>query len=95
MYASQHRCFVCILDEREGTMTQQRLVQLSLAGTILLSLLIGVYLFASRRLPRRGSNRKVVQHTVEKKPDEVLKYWTADKMRNAKPAEMPRVDAHD
>lgn len=34
-----------------------------------------------------------VKHTTETPPDEALKYWTADKMRKAKPAPMPHVNA--
>ena len=33
------------------------------------------------------------KHKVETPPDEALKYWTADKMRKAKPAPMPHVNA--
>lgn len=32
-----------------------------------------------------------VRHKVKTPPDEALKYWTADKMRKAKPAPQPRV----
>lgn len=74
---------------------QQRFIQPFLVGAILLSLLVGVYLFASRRFARRGPARKIVKHTVDKNPDDALKYWTADKMRGAQPAPMPNVEAHE
>jgi hypothetical protein len=83
------------MKERGMMSQQQRLVQLSLVGTILLSLLVGVYLFASRRFGKRGPARKIVKHTVDKNPDDALKYWTADKMRAAQPAPMPNVEAHE
>ncbi len=73
----------------------QRLVQLSLVGAILLSLLVGVYLFAGKRFAKRGPARKIVKHTVDKNPDDALKYWTADKMRGAQPAPMPNVEAQE
>ncbi len=73
---------------------QYRRVPLPLMGTVLFGLLIGVYLFAWKR--KRSSKRNaatVVGHRVEKQPDDVLKHWTADKMRDAKPAPLPQVDA--
>lgn len=59
-----------------------------------MSLLIGIYLFAWKR--KRSSKRNaasVIGHRVEKHPDDVLKHWTADKMRDAQPAPLPKVDA--
>ncbi len=77
-------------------MSQQlRLVQLPLVGVILLCVLVGVYLFASRRFAKHGPAGKIIKHTVDKNPDDALKYWTADKMRDAKPAPMPNVNVHD
>jgi hypothetical protein len=77
-------------------MSQQlKLVQLPLVGVILLCVLVGVYLFASRRFSKHGPARKIIKHTVDKNPDDALKYWTADKMRDAKPAPMPNVNVHD
>lgn len=38
------------------------------------------------------SEPPVAKHAAETSPDEALKYWTADKMRKAKPAPMPHVD---
>lgn len=72
---------------------QQRLIYLPLLGTILLCLLAGIYLAASKRFSKRGAPARVVKHTVETPADEVLKYWTADKMRDARPARMPVVNA--
>lgn len=70
---------------------QQRRIQLPLIGAMLLCLLVGVYLFAVRRLGKRGPASKVAQHTVETSPEDALKYWTEDNKRKAKPVEMPNV----
>jgi len=72
---------------------QQRLIQLSLIGTILVCLLVGVYLFACKRFLKRDPSITVIKHSVETDPDEALKYWTADKMRGAKGADLPNVNA--
>ncbi|MCW2937212.1 MAG: hypothetical protein JWN00_197 [Actinomycetia bacterium] len=32
---------------------------------------------------------QAVVHTVTEKPSDVIKYWTPDRIRNAKPADMP------
>lgn len=74
---------------------QQSLIQLPLVGAILLCLFVGVYLFAAKRFAKRGASATIVKHPVETPSDDALKYWTVDKMRKAKPAEMPHVDAPD
>ena len=71
------------------------LIQLSLAGTVLLGLLIGLYLVAGRRFPKPDPSGTVIRHSIDTHPDDVLKYWTANKMRNAKPAEMPNITSLD
>ncbi len=73
---------------------QQRLIQLSLVGTILLCLLVGVYLFACKRFSKPDRS-VVIKHSVETPSDDALKYWTADKMRDAKAADLPNVNALD
>lgn len=71
---------------------QPKLIQLSLVGTFLLCMLIGVYLVAcSRRFSKPDPADTIIKHSVDTHPDEALKYWTADKMRNAKPANLPNV----
>jgi hypothetical protein len=72
---------------------QQGLIYLPLGGTILLCLLVGVYLFAWKRFSKSTPSTKIVKHSVDTPSDEALKYWTADKMRNAKPAPLPEVNA--
>jgi hypothetical protein len=72
---------------------QQKLISLPLGGAILLCLFVGIYLFALKRFSKQGPSGRILKHSVETPADEALKYWTADKMRNAKPAKMPNVDA--
>ena len=74
---------------------QQRLIYLPLVGTVLLCLLVGVYLAAWKRFSKSTHSNKVTKHTVETPPDDVLKYWTADRMRNAKAAPLPKVNILD
>ena len=82
------------LKER-AVMSQQRIIYLPLVGTIILCLLIGVYLAASKRFSKSTPSKKVTKHRIETSPDEALKYWTADRMRNAKAAPLPRVNTLD
>jgi len=70
---------------------QQKRLQLALVGIVLLSLLVGVYLAVWKR-PSKG-DPAIIKHPVDTSPEDALKYWTADRMRNAKPAELPTVDA--
>lgn len=74
---------------------QQRRNRPLLAGAILLCLLIGLYLAASKRFSKSTSTGKVVKHSVETPAEDVLKYWTVDNMRKAKPAPMPHISAPD
>jgi len=74
---------------------QQRLIRLPLVGTVLLCLLVGVYLFASKRFSKPAPSARIIKHPVETPADDTLKYWTADKMRDAEPAPLPNVDAPD
>ena len=71
---------------------QKRPVYLSLMSTIILSLLIGVFLFARKRVKKSKSSSTITKHSVETSPEDTIKYWTADKMRDAKPAPMPEVN---
>ncbi len=72
---------------------QKRLIYIPLVGTILLCLLIGVYLAAGKRRSKSDPSGKIIKHSVETPSEDALKYWTADKKRKAKPAEMPKVNA--
>ena len=75
---------------------QQRRISLPLAGAVLLCLLIGVYLVAwKKRDAKPDPSAKIIRHPVETNPADALKYWTKDKMRKAKPAPMPNVNAPD
>ena len=72
-----------------------RFIQMPLIGMILLCLLVSLYLFAWKRLSKKKRSSTIVKHKVGKNADDTLKYWTADKMRNAKATNMPNVDALD
>jgi hypothetical protein len=72
---------------------QQRFIYLSLVGTTLLCLLVGVYLLAWKRFSKSGSSDTIIKHPVETPSEDVLKYWTKDKMRNARAARMPNTNA--
>jgi hypothetical protein len=74
---------------------QQRLMYLPLVGTVLLCLLVGLSLAAWKRFSKSTPSNKVTKHTVETPPDEALKYWTADRIRNAKAAPLPKVNSVD
>ncbi|MFL5655042.1 MAG: hypothetical protein ACJ8CB_12815 [Ktedonobacteraceae bacterium] len=72
---------------------QYKRIQLPLVGTILLCLLVGVYLLAWKRFSKPDPSSTISKHSVDTHPDDTLKYWTADKMRHAKPAHLPNVNA--
>jgi hypothetical protein len=77
---------------RDKMPIQKKSFQLPLIGTILLFLLAGLYLFASKRFSKSDSSNPVTKHKVDTSSEETLKYWTVDKMRNAKPADLPTTD---
>jgi hypothetical protein len=80
------------MKERSTMSLQPRLIQLSLVSSVLLGLLIGVYLVAtSRRFSKRDPAGAIIKHPVDAPPNDALEYWTEDKMRNAKPANLPNV----
>src|SRR5258708_34566587 len=81
------------LKERIMMSRQQKLIRLPLVGTILLCLLVGGYLFAWKRFSKPAPSATIVKHAVETPADETLKYWTADKMRNANAAPLQHVNA--
>jgi len=72
---------------------QFRRFQLVIVGAILLCLLGGVYLFAARRSSKPDPS--VERHTVDNSPGDALKYWTAERMRKAKPAKLPHIKGGD
>jgi len=74
---------------------QQRLIYLPLVGTILLCLLVGMYLVASKRFSKPARAARIIKHGVETPAEEALTYWTADKMSHAKAAPLPQVKAVD
>ena len=74
---------------------QQRLVLLPLVGTAILGLLVGVYLAVWKWFSQPEPVEPIAKHSVDTSADDALKYWTAKKMRKAKPAPMPHVGAPD
>lgn len=64
-------------------------------GAILLGLFASLYLLVSKVFGKSRAVKGVEHHKSATHPDAALKYWTADKMRHAKPAELPQVDASD
>jgi hypothetical protein len=72
---------------------QPRLIQLSVVGTALLGLIVGVYLVTYKRFSRQ--NPTIIKHSVDTSPDDALKYWTGERMRNAQPAHMPNITSLD
>ena len=66
---------------------QQRRTQLMLAGIILLGLLMGLGLFAGKRNRKAAS----VKHTIKTPAEDVLNYWTEERMRKARPVDLPHL----
>ena len=83
------------LKERGMMSRQQRLIYLPLVGTILLCLLVCVFLAAWKRFSKPDPSITIIKHSVDTPSDDALKYWTADKMRNAKAAPLPNVNTLD
>ena len=81
-----------IIFAKEGSIMSRfsRFLQISLIGTILFG-----FLAAWRRRSKSGARDTVIQHTVDKRANDVLAYWTPDKMRQAEGARMPHVPAPD
>ena len=74
---------------------QQRFFSLPLLGAALLGVLIGAYLFASKRSPKPASSSRIKKHKVKKTPEETLAYWTKERMERATPAPMPSAEPRD
>ncbi|MGH2497643.1 MAG: hypothetical protein ACRDIV_23315 [Ktedonobacteraceae bacterium] len=71
---------------------QYRFVRLPLVGVVLFGLLVGLYLAAARKRSAKSDDAgAVASQKVETPAEDALKYWTEEKMRSAKPAEMPKV----
>jgi hypothetical protein len=81
------------MKERGMMLQKQSLIQLALPAMVLLGLLVGVYLIAWRRFAKPAPMPTIVKHSVNASPDDALKYWTVDKMRAAKPVDLPSVKA--
>ena len=72
---------------------RNRLTRLPLVGVILVGLLAGLFvaMAARKRLEKADDEAGVAKHSVNTPAEDVLKYWTEDRMRSAKPAKMPKV----
>ena len=71
---------------------QRRFIRLPLVGVLLLGLLAGAYLaMAARKRLAKADDAGVARHSVDTSAEDALKYWTEERMRNAKPAKMPKV----
>jgi hypothetical protein len=74
---------------------KQKLIYLPMVGTILLCLLVGVCLAAWKRLSKPEPSATIVKHKVNAPSEDALKYWTANRMRDAKAAPLPNVSTLD
>jgi hypothetical protein len=66
-------------------------------GAILLGLFVSLYLLISKRFEKPGAakDKNIEHHKPATSADDALKYWTADKMRNARPVDLPQVNTLD
>ena len=70
---------------------QQKLIYVPLVGIVILCLIAGVSLAARKHFSKPTRSIKVTKHSVKTPADDTLKYWTADRMRNAKATPLPTV----
>ena len=75
--------------------SKQRIIYIPFVGILILSLFVVLFLATRKRISKSTSSKKVAKHKVETPPDEALKYWTADNMRNAKAVPLPKVNNLD
>lgn len=66
-------------------------------GAILLGVFVSLYLIITKRFKKPGvtKDKASEHHKSETSANDALKYWTADKMRNAKPVDLPQVNTLD
>lgn len=69
---------------------QYRPIRLSVVSAIFFGVLASLYLAFKKRTAKPSSSPAISTHTVEQ-PAEALKHWTVEKMRNAKPVDLPNV----
>jgi hypothetical protein len=72
-----------------------RSIKLSSVGIILLGLFASIYLIIRKLFTKSDAANVIKHHTVDTPADDALTYWTADKMRHAKSADLPKVDTLD
>ncbi len=80
--------------QKEKTMIsqQQRFIYIPFIGIFILSLFVGLFLATRKRSSKTTASKKVAKHKAETAPDEALKYWTTEKMSDAKAAPLPEVN---
>ena len=79
-------------EKERGIMSRQsRLFPRPLFAVMFLGFVLGVLLTVGKRSSKEEPAGRTARHKVDSSPDEVLKYWTRDRMQNAKPAEMPEI----
>ena len=94
MLSCTHVLSVLSLMKERGMMSQQqRRMQVPLAGTVFLCLFVAVFLAVWKRFSKSAASDSISRHSVGTPSGEALKYWTVDKMRHAKPTNLPNVKA--
>lgn len=83
------------LREKAVISQQQRFIYIPFVGILILALFVVLFLATRKRISKSTQSKKVTKHKVETPPDEALKYWTKDRMRNAKAAPLPEVNKLD
>jgi hypothetical protein len=74
---------------------KQKLIFLPMVGTIFLCLLVGVYLAVLKRFSKSEPSVIIMKQKVNTPSEDALKYWTANRMRDAKAAPLPNVSTLD
>ena len=64
-------------------------------GAMLLGLFAGLYLILSKSFKKPAKTKAIRHQKQTTSPDDALKYWTADKMRQATAVDLPDVGALD
>jgi hypothetical protein len=70
---------------------QQKFISLPIISMFLLGLLAIVFLVGRKHSSDSEPSGAISKHTQDTSSEDTLKYWTADKMRKAKPAKMPNL----
>lgn len=85
----------CLKKDKPVISQQQRLIYFPFVGILILSSFVVLFLATRKRFSKSTRSNKVTKHKVATPPNEALKYWTADKMQNAKATPLPEVNNLD